>query len=1238
MLSCDLECIRTNTGGCMEAWTMARKIRTRVIEEFETDGAADDGAPRPGRSRLVRRVLIGGLLLAALAWFAPLIAGATGLWKSLLASAAPELAGKIDAKSLSLSWLSPIVARQVRLRDANGQPLAEVESVRTQRSLLELVLYRDDAGQVLLTKPHLLLVLRADGSNLEDFLSSLAKRSSASSSPLGFSLQIAEGSVDVDDTISGRPWGLADVSGDFQWPAAEDKPKTGKITAAVLAPGNEPEAPTDRGELLAEISWQPGKTAEDALGSGAIDAALTSVPSQAVEGIIRRFALDLRPYGPVSAEGGYEWAGSFASQKITLKQAASPALSLAAPLTAEQPVQTRVQNLSGVVEISAGRITASDLVLDSDVARLSGSGSLSLASYSLEGLLAAIQSPRPDESVALQGSIDLALIAEQLRQPLRLRDDTRITEGVLELALGSKIFAGERGWEATLRVNRLAAQAAGRSVAWEEPVQVNCVLHQSPQGLKIRELSAEASFAKLNGSGTLADGELTAEADLDQLRQELSQFADVGSGELAGRLSGKVRWQQGEQDAWTGRAEADVTEFQLAFPGMLPWRESDLQIAAEAAGILRGPFLSRLDAARLTIGSGGDKLDVELSQPLAMPSLSSAWPLSYTLVGRMETWLPRMQTWLPLAGWDVSGGIDLAGDGAFSPERVALSGVKLNLANLSARRFAHVGTQRVALLSISEPQVKIETTATFDRQRMTLVSPSTTLASSALAFRADDVNVEMGSKLSLSGLVDFRGDLARLSGWLGDDKSRTWLLGGMMVGRIEAVIHEGVVQGSVATDVENLSFLTRAISPQPTGVTPVASGTPGWVMDWVEPKVGLSGEGTYDPASDKLSLKQAKFDATNVSLATAGTIDQLSRSCQLNLAGNVACDMASVAQKLRPILGDTLTMTGSQRRDFELRGPLFGLAAGPPAATNDAAGLTGQAGIGWQQAQFLGLTAGPANIDAHLAKGIVSVDPVNIDVSEGRLLAAPSVYLYEPQLPLVMGKGPVVEKVRISPELCRGWLKYVAPLLADATRAEGKFSVDLEGGTVPLLQPEKMDVGGILSIHEAQIGPGPLAMTYLNLAMQVKAILAGKPGQPDSIDPNKGWILLPEQQVEMRALAGRVHHRGLTMHVKDVVIRTEGSVGFDQKLELVAAIPVQDKWIEKEKLPAFLKGQTIYVPIRGQINKPEPDARVLGELAKQLLVGGAQNLLKEKLETGRGRIEQELQKGLDRLFQPKPPK
>ena len=62
----------------------------------------------------------GGLLLtllAALAWFAPTIIATTGLWKPLLSKIVPPLSGRVDAGSLSLSWLKPIEVQDLVVRD-----------------------------------------------------------------------------------------------------------------------------------------------------------------------------------------------------------------------------------------------------------------------------------------------------------------------------------------------------------------------------------------------------------------------------------------------------------------------------------------------------------------------------------------------------------------------------------------------------------------------------------------------------------------------------------------------------------------------------------------------------------------------------------------------------------------------------------------------------------------------------------------------------------------------------------------------------------------------------------------------------------------------------------------------------------------------------------------------------------------------------------------------------------------
>src|SRR4029453_124016 len=171
-------------------------------------------------------------------FFAPLLIGRTGIWKSILAVAAPELAGKIDAGSLQLSWLSPIEIRNLAVNGADGQPLAGAVLIRSHKTLLELALHSRDLGLFEVQDLNAKIVLRADGSNIEDFLATLPKSQSQSSGGTQVSLQLVRGTVDFDDQIAGRQWQLQDVTVDLAWTAAADQPKTGKLAAALRPAGN----------------------------------------------------------------------------------------------------------------------------------------------------------------------------------------------------------------------------------------------------------------------------------------------------------------------------------------------------------------------------------------------------------------------------------------------------------------------------------------------------------------------------------------------------------------------------------------------------------------------------------------------------------------------------------------------------------------------------------------------------------------------------------------------------------------------------------------------------------------------------------------------------------------------------------------------------------------------------------------------------------------------------------------
>jgi hypothetical protein len=215
-----------------------------------------------------------------------------------------------------------------------------------------------------------------------------------------------------------------------------------------------------------------------------------------------------------------------------------------------------------------------------------------------------------------------------------------------------------------------------------------------------------------------------------------------------------------------------------------------------------------------------------------------------------------------------------------------------------------------------------------------------------------------------------------------------------------------------------------------------------------------------------------------------------------------------------------------------------------------------------------------------------------------------------------------VENVRLSPELCQTWLKYVAPLLADATRAEGRFSIALDSTRVPLTQPQTSDIRGQVTIHSAQIGPGPLAQQFVGLSRQVKAVVDGRPatGNDASASP---WVILPQQTVAFQVQNGRVHHEGWTANVGDVTIRTTGSVGFDETLAIVAEIPVRDDWVVGKRYLSAMQGTTLRVPVQGSFAQPRVDSRALRDLGGQAVRNAAGRL-----------IEDEVNRGLQRLLGP----
>ena len=160
--------------------------------------------------------------------------------------------------------------------------------------------------------------------------------------------------------------------------------------------------------------------------------------------------------------------------------------------------------------------------------------------------------------------------------------------------------------------------------------------------------------------------------------------------------------------------------------------------------------------------------------------------------------------------------------------------------------------------------------------------------------------------------------------------------------------------------------------------------------------------------------------------------------------------------------------------------------------------------------------------------------------------------------------------------------------------------------------------------------PGPTALQIVSAINQIQSMITRR--QTGDANPAQVWLEMPEQQVPFKLDQGRMYNDGLTFLVKNVSVKTSGSVGLDETLNLVAEIGIRDEWLGNNKILASLKGQSISIPIIGTLNHPQIDSRVFASLAQKLGSSAFEGILQDKVGDKLNNLDGALNKGLDKLF------
>ena len=330
-------------------------------------------------------------------------------------------------------------------------------------------------------------------------------------------------------------------------------------------------------------------------------------------------------------------------------------------------------------------------------------------------------------------------------------------------------------------------------------------------------------------------------------------------------------------------------------------------------------------------------------------------------------------------------------------------------------------------------------------------------------------------------------------------------------------------------------------------------------------------------AGQQFDIRKGSIKLPGLLALIQGTVSVPDEDLILDLTADTTYDLDILSRRLlTPDSG--ITISGQGKDVFRLTGSpsaLSGVSQRTVAASGSSAPLLkGSGNVAWASANAWGLQIGEANVQASLENSLLRSTPIQCSVNGGQLNIMPQYDLAGSQLQL--GTGSRVQNLQLTPELCRTWLGYVAPMLADTAEVNGTVSARVERFLWDFNAPENSDVQAQLTIHQAEASPG----SSLSSLLEVVDLLRRSGDASQSLTQRS--LVLPEQTIPVQVRQGYVAHDGLVMDLNGYRMRTSGAVGLNKQLQMTIDVPL-------EKSTADGAGRSIKVPLRGTISSPQPD-------------------------------------------------
>lgn len=1133
--------------------------RTKRRTDSPNLEAAADERPEPRRRsrgvKWLRLLLVGGVLIVVLLILLPSLLKP---WAASKIRAA--LPGHTKIGNIQLAWWSPVTASNLEISPDADKSMLRIGRLNTGSSLWSVVA---SGGVERLSVDDVSLDIRHDKgtTNLDRWLKDLPAQSKPSDQSIHVTVRNGRLRVFLD---SKQPeFELFEVSADVAIDGAE---------YVIKASGQNSQTSQ---KTLANIQLQLDERHATVEADG--------FELSSIEPWFRSVEPTSRLQGELNATGRVSWNDDgFAA---SVKRAVATNIDIDLPVYEVDQIQIASVEASGRLDASRQTINVDGDIRSEFGTFVARKVHLALPQTKLDWK--SIVAPfRGDCDI----DIDIAKTSTALPWLIPVREDLQLTAGRAKMKIRGGTEPHER-LTGEVSLSDVSARGRQQEMRWEQPVLLSIDIRRD-QGLQVENLHLDSDFlvARLNGS--LEAGNGTVSGDLGKLHRELSRWLDLPVTKMHGQLTGELHWEL-NGDQVVGEGELDVIDALVKRSGQTPWSDARVHVDWKSVALLSEtgtPALQSADFVLLT--STEDRIDWHARQS----NTGLTW--NGDAVMKLEH-LPRAE----LA--DGSGTTVIEGTLRGGIEGTTVDDT-LNITNVNATiDQLHIRGENVL---VREPTVIFRASGSVEKKQGVAHLDQFEFTSTTVAFGGKNLLVDWRDQLSVKFDAATRADLSKLDRWIPASQSDFYRWEGEFVGNVALELALAKISGSWSGSVDKFAMRRVPVG----GVSGGLAGLNDTI--WREAKLTSKGQLTFEFDTQSLLVDvSATSDAVELSLA--GEVRDVSTTPFAALKGEIGYDYDHLQPNLQLLLGPSIKITGNGRQPIRISGPVLADSRQDPMnrpVVNPK--LEAEAGVDWQSASGYGVNVGAGQLQAKLSAAVVTFTPLDFPLANGRLHAEPWVDLRSAPGRVFLKPGPIMEKVNITPDMCRTWVRFAAPLLANATRAEGQLTAQLDHAELPLGNPQSATAIGTLQIHEGRAGAGPLVHEILALAGQMQGIVKR---QPTNLGQSKvDWVTLPPQEIDFRLSEGAVYHQRFEMRVKDIRLVTSGTVYMDQTIDLVCEVPVQDEWLKSNRLLSSLRGTTFRIPVTGTLSEPKLDRRILGDLGKKMLRGATEDLLRDQLEKG----------------------